>query len=273
MNLCKRCHVEPGAKVRLEEAHAAEDFGVSKEEAEARLEENATVIGGLQHLLYAEHARSLLVVLQAMDAGGKDSTTRAVFGRTNPQAVNVYSFKKPTQEELDHDFLWRIHRAAPAKGEIGVFNRSHYEDVLVVRVENLVPREVWSSRYAAINAFEGHLAATGTAIVKVFLHISKARQREKLVRRITDPTRAWKFEPADFEARRKWAKYMEAYEDAISKCSTEQAPWYIVPADHKKVCHMIVSEIVRHHLEAMDPKIPPVRIEPEAALRLVDQLE
>lgn len=273
MNIVKHCRVAPGTHVRLDDALATETFGVSKEDAEARIVENADAISELQHTLYAEHTRSMLVVLQAMDAGGKDSTIRGVFNRTNPQAVHAKSFKKPTEEELSHDFLWRIHRVTPSKGHIGVFNRSHYEDVLIVRVENLVPESVWSARYEAINRFEGHLAANGMHIIKIFLHVSKARQREKLIRRITDPRRAWKFEPADFETRKKWDRYMEAYEDAITRCSTEDAPWFIVPSDRKWARLLAVSEIVRAGLEAMAPRIPEPRISPGAALRLVDQLE
>lgn len=273
MNIPNHCRVAPGTRVRLDERLAGEDFGVARPDAEARLVENAEAIGDLQHRLYAENRRSMLVVFQAMDAGGKDSTIRAVFGRSNPQAVRVHSFKRPTEEELSHDFLWRIHRAVPPRGHIGIFNRSHYEDVLVVRVEGLVPESEWSTRFDTINQFEAHLHRHGTHIVKVFLHISKTQQREKLVRRITDPKRAWKFEPADFEARKKWDRYMEAYEDAIGRCSTKDAPWFVVPADHKWARLLAVSEIVRERLEAMAPKFPTPRIAPESALRLVDQLE
>ncbi len=273
MSIPKQCLVEPGSKVKLHEHATNATFGVEREEAERRLEENAEAIRDLQHKLYAEHRRSMLVVLQAMDAAGKDSTIRAVFSRTNPQAVHVRSFKRPTDEELSHDFLWRIHRAVPGQGHIGIFNRSHYEDVLVARVDSLVPESVWSTRYKAINDFEHHIANSGTHIIKIFLHISKARQREKLIRRLTDPKRNWKFEPADFETRKKWDKYTEAYEDALTKCSEKHAPWYIVPADKKWFRLFAVSEIVRSRLEAMAPEFPKAHIDPEAALRLIEQLE
>lgn len=273
MDIPKRCLVAPGTKVSIDEKHASDDMGVERQKAERRLHDNTEAIRELQHRLYAEHERSLLVVLQAMDAGGKDSTIRAVFSRTNPQAVHVRSFKRPTDEERSHDFLWRIHRAVPGKGHVGIFNRSHYEDVLVARVDSIVPESVWMSRYDAINGFEAHLSNTGTHIIKIYLQISKARQREKLVRRITDPERNWKFEPADFETRKKWDKYMEAYEDAITRCSTPHAPWYVVPSDHKWFRLFAVSEIIRARLEAMAPSFPKTRIDPEVALRLIDRLD
>ena len=261
-----------GKDAALDARNPGSTLALERDAAEARLGENVGAIRDLQHRLYAENARSFLLVLQAMDAGGKDSTIRGVFSLTNPQGVRVHSFSRPSQEELQHDFLWRVHRAAPARGEIGIFNRSHYEDVIVVRVDKLVPEKVWTRRYDAINAFESHLSATGEEIVKIYLHISKERQREKLVRRLTDPKRAWKFEPSDFEARRKWNEYMRAYEDAITRCSTACAPWYVVPSDHKWVRLLAVSEIVRARLEAMQPQFPEPRIDPNDAMRLIDQL-
>ncbi len=273
MDVTKQFRVKPGERVRLSDWDPGETLGMDREECERRLAENTEAIGRLQHRLYAEHKRSVLVVLQAMDAAGKDSTVRHVLRDVNPQGVLVTSFKRPTSNELAHDFLWRIHRRTPRRGHIRVFNRSHYEDVLVVRVESLVPKEVWSRRYDAINDFERNLCESGTEIVKIYLNISPERQREKLVRRLTDPDRAWKFEPADFETRKKWAHYMEAYEDAISRCSTDNAPWFIVPTNRKWFRLFTISQILRDTLERMDPQLPPLKIEPEAAMRLLDGID
>ncbi|MFI4896732.1 MAG: polyphosphate kinase 2 family protein [Phycisphaerales bacterium JB059] len=273
MDVTKEFRVEPGKKVDLKDWDPGETLDMDRDEAEERLEENARVIGKLQHRLYAEHKRSLLVVLQAMDAAGKDSTVRHVLREVNPQGVLVTSFKKPTSHELARDFLWRIHRRTPRRGHIRVFNRSHYEDVLVVRVENLVPESVWKKRYEAINDFERMIHESGTEIIKIYLNISKDRQREKLMRRLTDPDRAWKFEAADFETRKKWDDYMEAYEDAITRCNTEHAPWFIVPTDKKWFRLYVISQIIRDTLERMDPKLPPLKIEPAAAMRLLDGID
>ncbi len=218
----------------------------------------------LQYLLYAEDARSILLVLQAMDAGGKDGTIRDVFEGVNPQGVHVTSFKAPSSEELEHDYLWRIHKATPRRGEMGVFNRSHYESVLVERVKGLVPERVWRPRYAQINAFESHLSACGTTIVKCFLHISKEEQLERLKRRLTDPKRQWKMNPADFEERKRWGAYMEAFEDAMRECSTADCPWYIVPSDSKWYRNAIISTILVQTLERMDLKLPVATFDPKS---------
>ena len=265
--------VEHGKGFDLNDFDPADDAGLDHEQADKVLAENAERIRDLQHLLFAEHERSLLVVLQAMDAAGKDSTVRHVFGLTNPQGVRVTSFTRPTLIELDHDCLWRVHAETPRRGRIGLFNRSHYEDVLVVRVDGLVPASRWRARYEAINAFEANLVSEGTTIVKIFLHISRERQKEKLVRRLRDPKRAWKFESQDFVARGKWDEYMHAYQEAIRRCASEHAPWYVVPTDKKWARLALVSQIVRETLERMDPKLPKPRIEPADALALIEQIE
>jgi PPK2 family polyphosphate:nucleotide phosphotransferase len=214
----------------------------------------------------------VLIVLQAMDAAGKDSTIRRVFGRVNPQGVQVKSFKRPTEDELAHDFLWRVHMHTPRRGHIALFNRSHYEDVLVARVDNLVPEARWRKRYESINGFEQALINGGTEIVKIYLHLSKDRQREKLEERLTDPTKNWKFETGDLETRQKWDHYMHAYEDAISICNTEHAQWHIVPTDRKWYRVWVVSEIVRATLEGIAPTFPEPKLDPTAAMRLLEQM-
>ena len=213
-------------------------------------------LAGLQDRLWAAHDRSLLVVLQALDGGGKDGTIRHVFRGVNPQGTRVASFKAPVGEETEHDFLWRVHRAAPKAGEIGIFNRSHYEDVLAVRVLGLVPEKVWKARYDLINGFERTLDHGGTTLVKIYLHISKEEQRRRLQARLDDPTKRWKFRAADLEARRHWDEYMQAYEEALEKTSTEIAPWYVIPADHKWYRNWVVSRILVKTLERMDPQYP-----------------
>ena len=211
----------------------------------------------LQDRLYAESARALLVVLQAMDAGGKDGTIKQVFRCVNAQGVRVTPFNRPTEDELRHDFLWRVHAATPARGLIGIFNRSHYEDVLVARVHELVPERVWRARYDHINAFEALLAQDGrTRIVKVFLHISPEEQAERLRERLERPDKRWKFRREDVSERERWDDYMAAYQEAIERTSTEHAPWYVVPADHKWFRNWAVSRIVIETLEAMDPRYP-----------------
>ncbi|MEL7473358.1 MAG: polyphosphate kinase 2 family protein [Planctomycetota bacterium] len=265
--------VKPGSKAKLSDWDPENTAGLDREDAEAKLEANRERIAELQYKMYAEGKRALLVIFQAMDAAGKDSTTRHVFKGVNPTGIEVTSFKKPSEEELAHDFLWRIHKAVPARGSIGVFNRSHYEDVLVVRVEDLVPKKVWSRRYELIRAFESQLRQAGTEIVKIYLHISKEQQRRRLLKRITDPKRHWKFNAADFEARAKWDDYREAYEDALAECSTEDAPWHVVPADHKWFRKYLVSEIVREALERIDPKYPGPEIDPAEAMALVERYD
>jgi PPK2 family polyphosphate:nucleotide phosphotransferase len=210
----------------------------------------------LQAKLYAEGKQKLLVVFQAMDAGGKDGTTRSVFEGANPQGVEVTSFKRPTEAELAHDFLWRVHKAVPASGMIGVFNRSHYEDVLVVRVHNIVPETVWQPRYEMINDFEEMLTASDTRIIKFFLHISKNEQKQRFQERIDVPAKRWKFDPADLEKRKSWDDYQKAFEDMLEKCSTKECPWYIVPADQNWYRDLVVASVIVETLKEMNPQFP-----------------
>ncbi len=230
--------------------------------AEAELADNIEAMKLLQRRLYAEGKRALLVVLQGMDAGGKDGTIRHVLGGLNPQGVEVTSFKRPTERELAHDFLWRVHRHTPGVGMIGVFNRSHYEDVLVVRVHSLVPEAVWSGRYEQINAFERLLAARGTVIRKFFLHISKEEQRERFMARLAEPEKQWKFEPGDLAERKHWDDYQAAYETALARCSTDDAPWFVIPADRKWYRNWAISTILRRTLEEMAPMPPKPDFDP-----------
>lgn len=205
---------------------------------------------------YAEGKRKLLIVLQALDAGGKDGTTRAVFEGVNPQGVQVTSFKAPTKAELAHDYLWRVHQRVPAAGMIGVFNRSHYEDVLVVRVENLVPEEVWRPRYEQINQFEKLLTDTGTTILKFYLHISSEEQKKGFQERLTDPTKRWKFSPEDLKKRKDWDAYWEAYNEALSRCTTSYAPWYVVPADQNWYRNLVVAGAIVATMRQLNPQYP-----------------
>ena len=241
------------AKIATDSTKGAPGDKKITEAASAVLNEE---LSELQERLWAENTRSLLVVLQAIDAGGKDGTIRKVFGGVNPQGCRVTSFKAPSDDELAHDFLWRVHQNTPRKGEIGIFNRSHYEDVLVVRVHDLVPKKVWSKRYAIINDFEAALAASGTTIVKFFLHISKEEQAERFRKRLENPEKHWKFRRADLEEREHWDEYQEAFEDAISKTSTAVAPWYVIPADHKWYRDFAVLSVLVETLRDLDPQYP-----------------
>jgi PPK2 family polyphosphate:nucleotide phosphotransferase len=248
--------IQPGTKVKLGELPTRDDGGLDKEEGKARLEKAVARLTELQELLYAEHRHALLVVFQAMDAGGKDSTIRNVFGPLNPQGCRVWSFKVPTPLELDHDFLWRIHEKTPRRGMITVFNRSHYEDVGVVRVKGFVPKERWKRRYGYINGFEKLLHEEGTRILKFWLHIGKDYQKERFQRRLDRPDKHWKFNPGDLDDRALWDDFMEAYGDAISKCSTDHAPWYVIPAERRWYRNLLVAETVRETLESLDMKYP-----------------
>ena len=239
-------------------------FGGGKKAARKELREIGGKLGELQARLYAEGRRALLIVLQGMDTAGKDGTIRHVFSMVNPQGVRVTSFKKPTHLELAHDYLWRVHAHTPARGEIGIFNRSHYEDVLVVRVHNLVPPEVWGRRYEHINAFEKLLTDEGTRIVKFFLHISKEEQKERLEARLQNPRKNWKFNPADLEERALWDSYMDAYRAALEQTSSPYAPWYAVPADRKWQRNLIVARVLLQTLEEMDPQYPKIDFDPGA---------
>jgi PPK2 family polyphosphate:nucleotide phosphotransferase len=254
--------VKPGSRVKLVDSHANDTHGYNKEKAERELQSHQARMAEFQELLYACKKQALLIILQALDAGGKDGTIRHVMSGVNPQSCQVTSFKAPTAEELGHDFLWRVHKAVPIKGNIGIFNRSHYEDVLVVRVHKLVPKSVWSKRYAYINGFERVLADSGVKILKFFLHISKDEQKKRIEQRIKDPTKRWKLAPSDFEERKYWNDYQQAYEDALNRCSTKWAPWFIIPADKKWYRNLAVSQIMVETLESMRMKFPKPTFDP-----------
>ncbi|MDQ2825798.1 MAG: polyphosphate kinase 2 family protein [Actinomycetota bacterium] len=254
----QRWLVKPGDKVHLGKVDTRSTDGApGHKDAEAAFPDLHEQLAGLQERLYAEATRSLLVVLQALDAGGKDGTIKHVFGGFNPASCRVVSFKVPSEEERSHDFLWRVHAKAPAKGEVVVFNRSHYEDVLVVRVHDLVPESVWRHRYELIEDFEANLVAAGTRIVKCFLHISKDEQAERFRDRLDDPAKRWKFRKGDIEERARWDDYTAAFEEAIARTSTADAPWFVVPADRKWYRNWAVSRILIEALDDMDPRYPP----------------
>lgn len=250
--------VPPGKKFKLKD-HPTDDTGDFKDKDDAKepTKENLKKLVDLQEMLYAQAKHAILVVFQAMDGGGKDGAISHVFSGVNPQGCSVTSFKVPTPQEQAHDFLWRIHKAAPARGMIGIFNRSHYESVLVERVKNLVPESVWSGRYELINDFEKLLTAEGTTIVKFFLNISYEEQKKRMEARLKDPAKNWKFSPADLKERKRWDDYMEAFQDLLRRCSTPAAPWYVVPADHKWFRNWVVSDTIVRTLESLKLKFPP----------------
>jgi PPK2 family polyphosphate:nucleotide phosphotransferase len=247
-----------GAAVKLGDIDPRDDNGLPLDKGDAKKARKADIeaLDRLQEVLYAQAKHALLVVLQAMDAGGKDGTVRNVFGQLSPMGVTAHGFKRPTEHELAHDFLWRIHREVPPKRTIGIFNRSHYEDVLIVRVHKLVPADEIERRYDQINAFERLLAESGTTIVKFFLHISKKEQTRRLQARLDDPTKHWKFNADDLAERKRWDEYMTAYEIALQRCSTPWAPWFIVPADRKWYRDAVVARIVRLTLDGLDMAYP-----------------
>jgi PPK2 family polyphosphate:nucleotide phosphotransferase len=260
-----RYRVSPGEPFDLDGHDTADTGGYAgREEADAELSGLVRHIADLQARLYAEERRSLLVVLQGIDAAGKDSTVAHVFRGSNPQGVRVYSFKEPTQEEATHDFLWRYHCDTPADGMIHVFNRSHYEDVVVVRVHDLAPEELWRSRYDSINDFERMLVREGTVVVKFFLHISKEAQLERFRERLERPDKHYKFSAKDVRERRHWDAYREAYADALRLTSTPWAPWYVVPSDHKWFRKLVVARVLAGTLDAIDPRWPEQDAEVEA---------
>ena len=248
--------VEPGRGLSLHDFDTHDDGGWERQAAEARTAELNSRLEKLQELLYAQGRHKVLIVIQATDTGGKDGTIRHVFDKVNPQGVKVASFKKPTDLELAHDYLWRIHKHAPAAGEITIFNRSHYEDVLVVRVHDLVSPKKWGRRYDHINNFEEMLADEGTTILKFFLHISKDEQRERLRDRINEPDKNWKFDLGDLDERKLWSDYQAAFTTMLERTSTKQAPWYVIPADRKWFRNLLISEIVVDALEELDMSWP-----------------
>jgi PPK2 family polyphosphate:nucleotide phosphotransferase len=254
--------VRPGKKAKLSTVDPNfKPEHESKASAEAQIAKDAKKLGDLQYLMYAEGRRSLLVCLQGLDASGKDGTIQHVLGVMNPQGTRVCGFKTPSPLEASHDFLWRAHLEAPAKGEIVVFNRSHYEDVLIARVHNIVPKAVWSKRYDLINDFERNLVHGGTHILKFFLHISEDEQLRRFKQRLDDPSRRWKISEADYAERKLWPQYIDALQDAITKTSTKDAPWFIVPANHKWFRNLAISKIVVSTLESLRMKTPPSRVD------------
>lgn len=254
-----RYRVEPGTTVDLTtwDPDDTATFAGGKKEARKLLDELVARLADLQELLWAEDRHKLLIVIQAMDTGGKDGAIRRVFTGVNPQGVRVANFKAPSKEELAHDYLWRIHAEVPERGEIVIFNRSHYEDVLVVRVMDLVPEAVWSKRYAHINDFERMLSDEGTVILKFYLHISRDEQKERLQARLDEPDKHWKFNSGDLEHRRRWDDYMEAFEAVLSTTSTEHAPWYIVPANRKWYRDLVMVQTIVETLEGLGMGYPP----------------
>ena len=258
IDLREALRVRPGSRVRLARQDHGETHGWDKEAAAVALATQLGRMADLQDRFWAEGKRSILVVLQGIDAAGKDGTINKVMEAFNPQGCPVTSFKVPSTEELAHDYLWRVHQKVPRKGEIGIFNRSHYEDVLVVRVHDFVPKEVWSARYDQINEFERILADNGTTIVKFFLAIDKDEQRERFQARFDDPTKRWKFSMGDLEERKLWDDYQAAFDDALSKTSTGHAPWYVIPANRKWFRNLAVATILADTMAELKPAYPPV---------------
>lgn len=268
MDYRKSFVVKPGAKVRLGKLDPAfKDRHASQESASAELQQHVERMAKLQYLLYADGTQSLLIVLQALDAGGKDGVVRHVFSAMNPQGTSVFAFKPPTRFEAAHDFLWRVHQRAPGQGEVVIFNRSHYEDVLVPRAHKLVPRPVWARRYELINGFERVLIANRTRILKFYLHISPAEQLERFKKRLDDPTRHWKISESDYTERKLWPDYIAAFEEAIARTSTRHAPWYVIPSNHKWFRNLAISAIVADTMEEMGLKLPPAQVDIAAIRR------
>jgi PPK2 family polyphosphate:nucleotide phosphotransferase len=255
-DLSKHLIAAPGAKTKLNAIDPDATHGIEKQRGNERLAKNLERLSVLQYQLYAEARRSVLVVLQGIDAGGKDGTIKHVMSGLNPQGVTVTSFKVPEGEEKRHDFLWRVHRAVPTYGDLGIFNRSHYEQVLVVRVHDLEPKAVWSKHYDEINNFERMLSNNGVTILKFLLYISKDEQAKRFRERLEDKTKNWKFSMGDVKEREYWDEYIAAYDDLLRKCSTEYAPWYVIPANHNWFRNLAVSEILVETLEKMDLKYP-----------------
>ena len=274
MSYVKKFLVEPGARIQLDKIDA--DFkpkGLDRDEAEERIRELTVELRDLQHLMYAEDQRSLLIVLQGRDAAGKDGTIRHVFGPMNPQGTRVTSFKVPSKEEQAHDFLWRCHKAAPKRGMVGIFNRSHYEDVLVVRVHDLVPKKIWSKRFDHINAFERLLDDKGTIVLKFYLHIDRDEQLERFKKRMNNPKKNWKISDADYTERPYWDAYTESFEDALSKCSTDIAPWFVVPANRKWARNLVIAEIVADTMKGLNMRFPEPEVDMEEIRRRYHEAE
>jgi PPK2 family polyphosphate:nucleotide phosphotransferase len=256
-NIIEELMVSEGKRIKLRNLNPGYDFNINEKEAEYVLKQDLKKqMSDLQYRLYAEGKKALLIVFQGIDTSGKDSTIRHVINAFNPQSCAVKAFKEPTVEDLSHDFLWRIHKSTPAKGEIVIFNRSHYEDIIQPRVHKTIHKSVWIQRYEYINAFEKCLSDNSTKIIKFFLHISKKEQRKRLEERLTDPTKQWKISERDIEDRKFWNRYIAAYQDIVNKCSNLSAPWYIIPANKKWFRNLAVSLIIVDTLEKLKPKIP-----------------
>lgn len=264
--LTRHCSLKPGKRPDLNAwptAVAEAEIG-SKDKGVARMEDLGRQIAELQRRLWAGRQHKVLLVLQGMDTSGKDGTIRHVFRFTNPNGVNVAAFERPTERELSYDYLWRIHKRVPHKGEIVIFDRSHYEDIVTVRVNQLKPAEIWQKRYNHINAFEQMLADEGVTILKVFLHISQEEQRKRLQARLEDPEKHWKFHQSDLVARERWPEYMTAYADALERCNTTEAPWYIIPADRKWQRNLLVATLLHTTLKRLEMQFPPAHFDPES---------
>jgi PPK2 family polyphosphate:nucleotide phosphotransferase len=264
MKYINQFRVEPGRKVKLKDIDPGfKDHHESRKKAIEEIEQDQERLRKLQEAFYIDGRRSLLICLQGMDTGGKDGAINHILGAMNPQGCNVVGFRQPSVEELSHDFLWRIHQAVPAKGKVTIFNRSQYEDVLVVRVHNLVSQTIWSERYSQINAFEKGLVQGNTQILKFYLHISKKEQLSRFKERLDDPAKQWKISEADYKERGFWDNYIAAYEEALSRCSTKDAPWFIIPSDHKWFRNLAIARIVVEHLEALDMTNPRPKVDLE----------
>lgn len=260
------CQIAEGEQIDLNQMPTRDGaiYPVSKKEGEKIFEDLLEEIDELQELLYAEGKRRFLVIFQAMDTGGKDGAIRDVFNPMDPQGIRVVSFRRPSETDLAHDFLWRVHPQVPGNGETVIFNRSHYEDIVAVRVRGLLPEERWAKRYEHIVAFEKMLADEGTTIVKFFLHISREEQKERLQARLDDPKKRWKFNPGDLKDRELWPQFMEAFSDVISKTSTARNPWYVIPSDHKWQRNLLVAKVVVDTLKSLDMKYPPLSYDPKS---------
>ena len=262
-----RFRIAPGERVQLHKFDPSYKGSEDKKDALDKIARLRDKMDDLQQRLFAERKRSLLVCLQALDAGGKDGVIKHVIGSMNPDGCHVANFKEPSQEELAHDFLWRIEAQMPRKGEVAIFNRSHYEDVLIVRVHHLVTKESWSKRYGQINDFERRHIENGTRILKFFLHISKEEQLQRFEQRLDDPAKRWKISEADYTEREYWDDYMRAYEDAIAHCNTDESPWFVIPADHKWFRDLAISEIIVATLESMHSQVPQPTVDIEEIRR------
>ncbi|MEM6469000.1 MAG: PPK2 family polyphosphate kinase [Planctomycetota bacterium] len=271
MNFEREYRVRPGDKVSLKDLPTKTKGPFEgKPDAEESTRKNLERIIDYQYRMFVEEQQSLLIVLQAPDAAGKDGLIRKVLGKMNPQGCRTYPFKVPSKKERSHDFLWRIHQCTPPNGKVSIFNRSHYEDVLVVRVEDLVPKSVWKQRYEIINAFERNLVLNNTRILKFYLHISPKEQLERFGKRLNNPSKRWKLNPGDYAARKQWRQYREAYEDVFEQCSTKDAPWYVIPADHKWYRDAAVAAIVADAMKEMNPQFPPVEVDLNEMKRLYE---